>query len=131
MKLAFFTICAKNYLAHARVLFASLERHHPEAERVLVLSDRLEDALDASEETFRIREAAELGIEHFDDMALRYNVVAFSTAIKAAAFQALFRDTNGFGFHLSDARSVAFQPSRSFGRTSAPGSSLIETELTQ
>jgi glycosyltransferase involved in cell wall biosynthesis len=92
MKTVFFTICAKNYVAYARTLLASMAHHQPDVDRVLVLSDRLDGALDPAAEDFEIIEAEQLGIESLADMAFRYDITEFSTAIKPAAFQHLFAE---------------------------------------
>ncbi|MGH0034627.1 MAG: glycosyltransferase [Myxococcota bacterium] len=90
MKVAVFTICARNYLAYARTLMESVERQHPEFERILVLSDRLEGRFDPAAEAFEVVEAGDLGIEDLAAMAFRYNVTEFATAIKPAAFRHVF-----------------------------------------
>lgn len=89
MPTAIFTICAKNYLAQARVLMDSLRRHEPAAERILVLSDRLDGAFDRAAEDFTVIEAAELGIAELAAMAFRYDIMELATAIKPSAFRHL------------------------------------------
>lgn len=89
-RIAVFTICAKNYLAHARTLMGSLARHHPEFERHLVLADRVDGCFDPSAEPFRVIEAEALGLDELPEMAFRYGVTELSTAIKPAAFRYLF-----------------------------------------
>lgn len=83
--LTVFTIAARNYAAHARVLMASVARHLPEAHRVVVevdgpWSQRLVDVehLDA------LTLSADL-----DLASLYYDALEFSTAIKPHAFSAL------------------------------------------
>ena len=43
---AVFTIIAKNYLAHARVLMHSIKEHHPEWRRFVILADRVDECFD-------------------------------------------------------------------------------------
>lgn len=77
-----FTICAKNYLPIARTCLETSAKHHPDAEHVLVLCDEADQGYDPQCEPFRVILAREIGIEHFADMAFRYDVMELSTAIK-------------------------------------------------
>ncbi len=90
MKTALFTICAKNYLPLARTLLDSVARHHPDFDCFVILSDEVDGALDPGSEKFSVIEPRELAIPELADMALRYNITEFSTAIKPAAFSHLF-----------------------------------------
>lgn len=87
-----FTIVARNYLAHARVLAASLTRHNPASRlRVVVLDDR--ERLLAPEPSFEIVHADELPFDppsDFSTMAASYDVTEFATAVKPWAFQYFF-----------------------------------------
>jgi len=89
LRIAVFTIAARNYLAFARALFSSLAVHHPDFDRYLILSDRIDGAFDPGAEDFEVVEAEALGIDELADMAFRYDVTEFSTAIKPAAFRHL------------------------------------------
>lgn len=82
MNTAYFTICARNYLAHARVLKDSLRRTAPYTPFYIFLSDLpLDEAIDAD-----IVELDELELKHETDMTFRYDVMEFATAIKPYCF---------------------------------------------
>lgn len=85
--LAVFTIVAANYLSQARVLMASVARHHPEAARVVVVIGGSGQKID---DPFECLDAASLHIENFADMTVRYGVLELATAVKPFAFRALF-----------------------------------------
>jgi glycosyltransferase involved in cell wall biosynthesis len=89
-----FTIASKNYLAYVRVLMQSVARFHPEFRLVLCLADTVDGAFDTSTEVFRTIQASELGIRYFDDMALRYDIMEFNTAIKPFVVSWLFDKTD-------------------------------------
>lgn len=93
MKIGVFTIAAKNYLAYVRVLMNSIARVHPEYERFLCLTDTVDGCFDDSEEPFRVIEAATIGVPTFADMALRYDVMEFSTALKPSMIRWLLQNT--------------------------------------
>ena len=85
----FFTIVANNYLAYARVLMASLLRHHAASPRYVVLCD--EPATDAKLGlTAELIAARDLGLPELEAMAFWYDVMEFATAIKPACFQFLW-----------------------------------------
>ncbi len=87
-----FTIVARNYLAHARVLAASLARHNPGARlRVVVLDDP--DRGIPAEPSFEVIHAVDLPFDPPSDlhtMAVTYDVTELSTAVKPWAFEHLF-----------------------------------------
>ena len=76
------TIIAKNYVAFARVLAKSFREHHPEARCFTLVIDDFEGWIDPAEEPFVTISAQELGIDGFDRMAARYDVLELSTAVK-------------------------------------------------
>jgi glycosyltransferase involved in cell wall biosynthesis/GT2 family glycosyltransferase len=87
-----FTIVARNYLAHARVLAASLARHNPNVRlRVVVLDDPHHSI--HSEPSFEIIHADELPFDPPSElytMAAIYDVTELATAVKPWAFEHLF-----------------------------------------
>jgi len=87
-----FTIIARNYLAHARVLAASLARHNPGARlHVVVLDDP--DRTITSEQSFEIIHADELPFDppsELHTMAAIYDVTELATAVKPWVFQHFF-----------------------------------------
>lgn len=94
MKIGVFTIASKNYVSYVRTLFASMARVHPEYTVFLCLADRLDGLLDPEQEPFTIVEAERLGVPHFGDFALRYDIMEFNTAVKPFMFRWLFDNTD-------------------------------------
>ncbi len=76
------TIIAKNYVAHARVLARSFAEHHPEGRFHVLVIDDYEGYIDPADEPFELVTPAELDIEGFARMAVLYDVVELSTAVK-------------------------------------------------
>jgi glycosyltransferase involved in cell wall biosynthesis len=93
-KLGVFTIASKNYLAFARVLLQSVAKFHPEYRLYLFLADKVDGTFDPAAEYFEVVQSDQIGIRHHDDMALRYDIMEFNTAIKPFVFQWLFRTTD-------------------------------------
>lgn len=92
--LAFFTICSKNFLAYARTLYDSLMTHYQGTPFFVALCDRLDDSIDVAQEPFEIIEITRLGIPDVEEMAQRYNITEFNTAIKPFVFKYLFTERN-------------------------------------
>ena len=80
MTLAHFTICSRNYLAYALTLRESLLRSDPSADFYIYLAD---DAgkLDLPPDV-KVVPVADIAMPAIWDMALRYSVMEFNTAIK-------------------------------------------------
>jgi glycosyltransferase involved in cell wall biosynthesis len=89
MQTAFFTICATNYVAFARMLMQGIARHHPDAARYLVLAD--EPHVDLSGDGFKVILARDLALPEFDSFCFRYEISELCTAIKPYAFLELFK----------------------------------------
>ena len=89
MRTAFFTICAANYIAFARVLMRGIARHHPDAARYVILVD--EHAADFSGGDFEVVRARELELPEFESFCFRYDVTELCTAIKPYAILELFK----------------------------------------
>ena len=85
----FFTICAKNYLAHAMVLGEQLKVHHPEAAFTIFLADK-SIGIDPESIPFEIVTLEQLGLPAERDMIVRYNITELCTAIKPYCFLFLF-----------------------------------------
>jgi glycosyltransferase involved in cell wall biosynthesis len=87
-----FTIVARNYLAYARVLAASLARHNPGTRlHVIILDDP--DRRIPPEPSFEIIRADELPFDppsDFHTMAAIYDVTELATAVKPWVFEHLF-----------------------------------------
>lgn len=93
---AFFTICSKNFLAHARVLRESVRPLYPDTKFYVVLCDRLDGSLDVANEPFELVHLENLGLPDLEGMAKRYNITEFNTAVKPFAFDHLM-EKHGFG----------------------------------
>jgi glycosyltransferase involved in cell wall biosynthesis len=75
-------VVAKNYLAHARVLVASLRRQHPGCRVYVLLVDEPEALFDPAREPFTAVSLAALGLPHAREFCFRYDVVELSTAVR-------------------------------------------------
>src|SRR5882672_3917768 len=89
MRTAFFTICATNYIAFARVLMRGIARHHPAAARYVILVD--EHSVDISGDDFEVILARDLALPEFENFCFRYDISELSTAIKPYAMLELFK----------------------------------------
>ncbi|MCU1489206.1 MAG: glycosyltransferase [Acidimicrobiaceae bacterium] len=76
------TIIAKNYVAQARVLARSFAEHHPDGGCSVLVIDAYDGYLDPETEPFRILTPEQIGCHEFQEMALRYDVLELSTAVK-------------------------------------------------
>lgn len=94
MKIGIFTIASKNYLSYVRTLMASVADMHPEYRRYLCLADRVDEIFDVSAERYEIIQADQIGIPSFDDMALRYDIMEFNTAVKPFMIRWLLENTD-------------------------------------
>lgn len=83
---AFFTICSKNFLAHARVLYNSVRQHYPISRFFLILCDRVDGLFDPTQEPFEFIFLEDLNLSNIDEMSRRYNITEFNTAVKPFAF---------------------------------------------
>jgi glycosyltransferase involved in cell wall biosynthesis len=92
---AFFTICSKNFLAHARVLYNSVHPHYPNARFFVALCDRVDSLFDPAQEPFEFVFLEDLNLPNLGEMAARYNITEFNTAVKPFAFAHLMTK---FGF---------------------------------
>ena len=94
-----FTITARNYLSLALTLGDSIARHHPEAQFTICVSDGL-DRLDGLRQTtahpgHRLLSAHEwMPREQLEDMAFKYNITEYCTAIKPVVFKTLFLESS-------------------------------------
>ena len=75
-------IVSKNYVAYARVLARSLAEHQPEARLSVLVLDEFDGYIDAENEPFELVRPGDIGCDEFNTMAVRYDVVELSTAVK-------------------------------------------------
>lgn len=80
-----FTIVARNYLALALTLADSVVRFHPEATMTIVVADDL-DGLEPEDRRHTLAPARDFVGDEFDDLAFRYDVTEFCTAVKPFVF---------------------------------------------
>ena len=88
-----FTIASKNYISYARVLLKSVAKAHPEYSLYLCLVDKIDGYFDADKEPYTVVEVEEIGINNFNDMMLRYDIMELNTAVKPFMFKWLFKNT--------------------------------------
>jgi hypothetical protein len=84
-----FTICARNFLAQAKVLHEGLRTHYPDISFHVVLCDALE-GIDFDTLPFDVIDFASIGIPGLAGMIDSYNITELNTAIKPFAFLELF-----------------------------------------
>lgn len=85
--LAVFTIIARNYLAHARVLMHSVAHLAPDALRIVVLVDDPEGHFNPDEEPFETVPSTVLAIPKSRWFHFKYSILELSTAVKPYAFE--------------------------------------------
>jgi hypothetical protein len=90
---AIFTIVAKNYTGLAQVLESSV-RGHSDAEFFVIVADEWKDAAHLQQSlpqnVLVARDVLNISGTEWEQMAFKYNLVEFCTAIKAAGFRFLF-----------------------------------------
>ncbi len=86
--IAAFTVATRSYLPFVRTLMRSLRRCHPEFQLYLLLVDEPGDEHVAGD--WITVPARELGLDAFEDMSVRYDVLELSTALKPFFVQWLF-----------------------------------------
>ena len=94
-RVAYFSICSLNYLHYARTLAQSLKAADPAAEFVLFVADRWNERLACSAPELNAIALDALAIPHLLDMAFRYDVLEFNTALKPFCIEFLF-DRRGY-----------------------------------
>jgi glycosyltransferase involved in cell wall biosynthesis len=88
--LAFCTIVAKNYLAHARSLAQCLDRHHPGTPFFVLLADRNDGHFDPAAEGFEVIALEELEIPNFPHFCFQYSILELAKASKPYLLEYLF-----------------------------------------
>ena len=86
-----FTIIAKNYVAQARVLMASVRRFNPNLRRLVVLVDRLDGSFSPAGEQFELILSEDLDLPESQWFHFKYSLLELATAVKPYAFEYLFR----------------------------------------
>lgn len=91
MKKAIFSIVAKNYLPMANALGDSSKRVHPDIPFFVIVADPEDGMIVFEEQQYPIVPATALGIDRLEEMAFKYNVTEFCTALKPFSFDYFFR----------------------------------------
>jgi len=90
MKLAF-TICSNNYLAHAKTLGDSLTKYNPDYRFIIALVDRRSPKIDYNFlSMYEILPIEDIGIEGFEEIWQKYNIIELNTAVKPSLFKYFF-----------------------------------------
>ncbi len=91
MKTCIFTIVAKNYIGLAKMLEQSLRRHHDIDFRIYVADQPTDDTPTMPNNTYSVKECTEYTQQQWTDMAFKYDLTEFCTAVKPACFQHIFQ----------------------------------------
>lgn len=88
---AVFTIVAKNYFPLAKCLARSIRHYHQDLDVIIGIADHFDESGAYASDEYIILKAEELGIEKYENMAFKYNVTEFCTAVKPFFFDHLFK----------------------------------------
>lgn len=98
-----FSIVARNYLSLAYALGDSLKKYNQDYEYHIIIADRF-DGLDKNEEPFSVLSLEDIGLDAdlIDELAFKYNITEFCTAVKPFAF--------GYFFKKGFTKAIYFDP---------------------
>jgi hypothetical protein len=105
----------------------SVRDTNPEYRRYLILADKQPLENICSDGLFEIIEADALGIDCFDDMVLRYDVMEFNTAIKPFAMDWLFENTDAENVIYLDPDICVYRELTELNEALASGASVVVT----
>ena len=88
------TIVSKNYLAHARALYASFAEKNGDSDFYVLLVDENRGEIDLSKEPFETIMVREIGVEHFESIAFKYDVTELNTSVKPTFLKYLLLTKN-------------------------------------
>ncbi|MBP3726650.1 MAG: hypothetical protein J6I60_05475 [Bacteroidaceae bacterium] len=91
MNTCIFTIVAKNYIGLAKMLEQSLRQYHEVDFRIYVVDEPTADTPPLPDNTFYVKDCAAYSQEQWTDMAFKYDLTEFCTAVKPACFQHVFQ----------------------------------------
>lgn len=90
MKIAF-TLCSNNYLAQAKTLGESLIEHNPDYRFIIALVDELNSEIDYTFfDPFEIIPVSEIGLDNFESLCNKFDLIELNTCVKASFFRYLF-----------------------------------------
>jgi hypothetical protein len=94
--IVFFTLCSANYLAQAKTLGETLVEHNPDVHFVIGLVDRIEGRVSQEYwKPFELVPVDVLGVEGFDELCRKYDVVELNTALKPFYMEYLYKRDAG------------------------------------
>jgi hypothetical protein len=105
----------------------SVRETNPDYRRYLILADKQPLENICSDGLFEVIEADALGIDCFDDMALRYDVMEFNTAIKPFAIDWLFENTDAGHVVYLDPDICVYRELSELNEVLASGASVVVT----
>jgi glycosyltransferase involved in cell wall biosynthesis len=89
---AVFTIVSKNYLSFSRTLLSSVQNHHPEWDRFVLLADEIDNKFDPKNESFHLINLSEIKLPDINKFLFRYTILELNTAVKPWVFSWLFNE---------------------------------------
>lgn len=89
-KCCVFTVVANNYVSQAVTLGDSLKKTNPQLDFYIFVSDKREPSVSFAYDKYKVTPFCELPDYPWEDMAFKYNVIEYSTAIKPFCFDYLF-----------------------------------------
>lgn len=92
MRKAVCTIISKNYLAAARVLMKGVAEHTPDADRIVLLVDRVDGCFEPERENFRVMLSADLAIPDPRWFHFKYTILELNTAVKPFLIERLMEE---------------------------------------
>lgn len=85
-----FTLCSNNYLAHAAILAESWRKQHPNSPFIVGLVDRRRRDVKYPRSA-TILPVEDVHVDHFSNLAARYNIIELNVAVKPFYFDHLFQ----------------------------------------
>ena len=116
-----FTIVAKNYIGLAKVLESSIKEHDSDIDFYIFVADEIPAYLmpNLSENVIESKQVLSYSSEEWINMAFKYNLTEFCTAIKPSCFQYIF-ENKGYN------KAVYFDPDIYVYSTLKPVYDIIE-----
>lgn len=95
-----FTICAKNYLGLAEVMCNSIIKNNPEIKTYIIIADYT-DRIVSNHVILSAKDNLDIPTSIFYEMAFKYDITEFCTALKPFAFDKLLNfEENKIGFYF-------------------------------
>ena len=93
MRNTVFTICTKNYIGLCDVLFKSIKKYNDDIDCYIFVADEMESISNALDRVNILiaKDVLDIELRKWYDMAFKYDLTEFCTAIKPFCFQYLFR----------------------------------------